>query len=441
MTIGRAGICFDRALERLFQLRLDLLYFIDHDITDAVPDHSTICKTRKRIPVEVFDAVFNHILSLCVESGMVSGKIQSIDSAYINANATLDRMVEVKMVDRSPDEYLDEIKSQDEPTEEEKELARKRVEKSQKTLEGFTEMRLKKYTEQDGGSDRRKNRRRFLSNATHLSETDHDARIAKKSGKPRMLCYSAMMSVDADSHVVTNISAEHASKKDSRYLLDTVDITCTRLEQFGLTVETILADTGFSSGENYFVLNEWNLDAYIPLHGGYKKVREGFEYQKKKDRYKCQSGKYLLYKRTSTTGGYEKKHYESSRRDCNICPFRSQCINSHGIRRIVHTLYKEEYDEMAKKLKKKKGREMYQIRMHTVEPVFGTLQQHYGLPWINTRGIDRANKLMLMSSAALNLKKWMRTEIQSIKIDLYRLIFKLRDSIHLKAIPLRNNYF
>jgi transposase len=79
------NICFDRALERLFQLRLDLLYFIDHDITDAVPDHSTICKTRKRIPTEVFDAVFNHILGLCVESGMVTGKIQSIDSAYIPA--------------------------------------------------------------------------------------------------------------------------------------------------------------------------------------------------------------------------------------------------------------------------------------------------------------------------------------------------------------------
>jgi transposase len=36
------NICSDRALERLFQLRLDLLYFIDHNIGDKVPDHSTI---------------------------------------------------------------------------------------------------------------------------------------------------------------------------------------------------------------------------------------------------------------------------------------------------------------------------------------------------------------------------------------------------------------
>ncbi len=60
------NICTDRALERLFQLRLDLLYFIDHDIGDRVLDHSTICKTRKRIPKEVFDKVFDHILKLCL---------------------------------------------------------------------------------------------------------------------------------------------------------------------------------------------------------------------------------------------------------------------------------------------------------------------------------------------------------------------------------------
>ena len=68
----------DRALERHFQLRLDLLYFIDHDISDSVPDHSTICKTRKRIPKEVFDKVFNHILKLCVDAGLVEGTTQAI---------------------------------------------------------------------------------------------------------------------------------------------------------------------------------------------------------------------------------------------------------------------------------------------------------------------------------------------------------------------------
>lgn len=104
----------------------------------------------------------------------------------------------------------------------------------------------------------------------------------------------------------------------------------------------------------------------------------------------------------------------------------------------MHTLYKEEYDEMAHKLNQKIGREMYQIRMHTVEPVFGTLQQHDGLRWINTRGIDCANNLMLMCAAALNLKKWMKNELNRIKIKLFRLIFQMRYTIGFEVIHLRN---
>ena len=69
-------------------MRIDLLYFIDHDLEERVPDHSTLCKTRQLIPVEIFQKVFDHILGLCVHSGMVNGKIQAIDTAYINANAS-----------------------------------------------------------------------------------------------------------------------------------------------------------------------------------------------------------------------------------------------------------------------------------------------------------------------------------------------------------------
>ena len=48
------------------------------------------------------------------------------------------------------------------------------------------------------------------------------------------------------------------------------------------------------------------------------------------------------------------------------------------------------------------------MRMRTVEPVFGSLQQYYGLRWVNTRGIKSANKIMLMAGAAFNLKQWVK---------------------------------
>ncbi len=412
MIIGYLeNICSDRALERTVQMRLDLKYFIGYDLDEPGPDHSTFCKTRKRIPVEVFEKVFNSILLKCVEAGMVKGKTQSFDTAYINANASLDKMEEIKMVDRDPKEYLKEVLSQDEGGD--AELAKKRVEKSQRDLERFTEVRRRKYSALDGGKKHRRNKRKFLSNATHRSKTDPDARIAKKSNKPRMLCYSAMLGVDTEQNVITHIAAEHSSKKDSRLLAHTVEHTLGRLRGMGLEAREVLADAGFSSGENYHVLKQWGLRAYIPVHGSFVPEREHFEYEERHDTYVCRNGAELPFKSVGRSGGYLKRRYVSSKKDCDGCPSREGCVDKRGIKKIEHTIYRKEYMDMIKRLKSKKGKASYKMRMRTVEPVFGSLQQYYGLRRVNTRGIKSANKLMLMAGAAFNLRKWVKYLIEN----------------------------
>lgn len=409
------NICSDRALERMINMRLDLRFFIDYDIDEKVPDHSTICKTRQRIPSEIFEDVFNHILLLCVKEGLVDGTFQSIDSAYISANASIDRLTESKLIDRDPQDYLEEIKRQDGATftygQNPAEQAEKRMKKTQAHLETQKRYRENKITKQDGGKPHRKNKRRFLSNATHQSSTDPDARIAKKNGKPRMLCYSSMMGVDTMNNVITHMSAELAHKKDSRYLIKTVKATQERLEKMGTKVDTILADAGFSSGENYATLEALNLNYYIPVHGTYKDKREGFEYDPKEDVYICEMNHKLEYRQTDKSGGYTKKRYLSRKKVCNKCPLRSQCVGSRGHKEISHTVYKKQYDNMIAKLKSQQGQFSYALRMMTVEPVFGTLQQHYGLRWINTRGLELANKVMIMAAAAVNLKKLIKSRL------------------------------
>ncbi|MDG2448610.1 MAG: IS1182 family transposase [Saprospiraceae bacterium] len=409
------NMCSDRALERMINMRLDLRFFIDYDIDEKVPDHSTICKTRQRIPTEIFDDVFNHILALCIKEGLVGGSIQSIDSAYINANASIDRLNEIKLVDRDPKDYLKEIREQDGAQfiygEDSDTQAQKRLKKTQLHLEKHKEYRRQKITKQDGGKTHRKNRRRFLSNATHQSSSDPDARIAKKNGKPRMLCYSSMMSVDTQDLVITHMSAELAHKKDSRYLISTTKQTQRRLNHLGLQVNTILADAGFSSGENYATLEALGLNAFIPVHGTFKEHREDFIYDPIDDIYTCQKGHQLKYRQTDKSGGYVKKRYLSSKKVCNRCPIRTQCVNSRGYKEISHTIYRKHYDDMITKLKSEKGQQTYALRMQSVEPVFGTLQQHYGLRWINTRGLDLANKVMIMAATAVNLKKLVKSII------------------------------
>ena len=47
-------------------------------------------------------------------------------------------------------------------------------------------------------------------------------------------------------------------------------------------------------------------------------------------------------------------------------------------------------------------------RQSTVEPVFGTLTQYMGMRKVNTRGINNANKVMLMAAVAYNIKKYLK---------------------------------
>ena len=51
---------------------------------------------------------------------------------------------------------------------------------------------------------------------------------------------------------------------------------------------------------------------------------------------------------------------------------------------------------------------MKKKRQSTVEPVIGSLTSFYGLRKINTLGISQANKVMLLSATACNLKKLLK---------------------------------
>ena len=51
---------------------------------------------------------------------------------------------------------------------------------------------------------------------------------------------------------------------------------------------------------------------------------------------------------------------------------------------------------------------MYRLRSSTVEPVLGTLINFLNMLRVNTRGIELANKHVLMSALTYNLKKYLR---------------------------------
>lgn len=103
----------DRRLMEFCANCLDVRLFLRYDIDEPMPWHSTISRTRQLLGEEIFVSLFKNVLALCVQKGMVRGKRQAIDSAYVKANASMDSLLE-KVVVEDGELYLSELNEQSE---------------------------------------------------------------------------------------------------------------------------------------------------------------------------------------------------------------------------------------------------------------------------------------------------------------------------------------
>ena len=413
------NIISDRKLMDHCSMRMDILYFLNHDIDEPLPWHSTLSRTRQLFPEELFERVFTQVLGMCVDKGMVSGHTQAIDGAPVKANASMESL-ELKVPAEDLEDHLQKVRYMSTPHRKAKVNKASKEQQTQSAdkaaLDELNNRNDRWKKDQDQRPGNRSKEAKYTSNKTHYSPTDPDARISVKPGKTRKLNYQSQLSVDTDHHVITHIGADLADKKDSQSLEDVVLKTKKRLNGHGLMLTTVLADTGYSSGENYAFLEEHGLTGYIPAHGTYKGGPEGFVYQPEHDRWLCKNGKYVTFRkvqkdksRTPYGTGYNlKKRYLSKRSDCKGCPFSTECIGKSHEKSFTITYYKNEYDRAIERVNSKHGKRMKAKRQSTVEPVFGTLTQFMGMRKVNTKGLKQANKVMLMAGTAYNLKKYLR---------------------------------
>ena len=403
------NITSDRKLVEYCSLRMDVLYFLGFDIDEEHPWHSTISRTRQLYPASLFETLFNKVFTLCVNSGMVSGHTQAVDSAPVKANASMES-VTLKTPATSINNHLkkveeenQEVKKNNDPpssgqiTAPEHELSR--VKKRHQNL-------LDNPVGAPGASHEKA---QLLSNKTHYNPHDPDARISVKPGKARKLNYHCSMAVDTAEGVISYIQADFADGRDSQYLPTMAMQVQNRLKKNELSMTDLLADAGYSNGFNYKFLEQRRITGWIPVFGMYKPEIEGFPYNKEKDEYSCPMNKPLPFKgfHTNKDGTILKNYYAASK-DCKVCPMKSICVPNIPCRKITRTVYDEQYFRAYSRQKSKRGKQMKKLRQSTVEPVFGSLTQYYGLRKIGVLGQAGAHKVMLMAAIAFNLKKYLK---------------------------------
>ena len=166
----------DRRIIKVSKLRLDILFFLGYDLDEEMPWHSTLSRTRQLYGIELFETLFKQVLKLCIDKGMVSGKRQAIDGAYIHANASMDSLVEWEILNDAS-EYSKEVNDN--------------VEDRSIRIIPTTKKPAKKIFGKSIPIEKR-------SNKTHGSISDPEARISFKPGKAYRLTYTSQVSLDTD---------------------------------------------------------------------------------------------------------------------------------------------------------------------------------------------------------------------------------------------------
>jgi len=379
----------DRRIISTSRLRMDILYFIGYDLGEELPWHSTLSRTRQLYGEHVFTQVFKQVLKQCIDKDMISGRRQAIDGFFIKANASLDSMVEKEILD-DVITFGKELKANEDE------------DKEQTTI---------KLKEQNNRDDKGLKPKKNPGNDTHYSPSDPDAKMSVKPGKPTALNYLGQVSVDTATHMIIHAQAFTADKRDSECLAAVLRHVKSTLDENGIALQEIIADTGYSSADALKALQASGITGYIPNRGQFNFERNGFTFNVEGDYYLCENGKRLTYRGTYLTAGYFMKHYNANRKDCADCPLKNQCSAYKKKNTLIkETVEKPYYDQMHIRMQTRKAKILMKLRQSTVEPVIGTLVNYLGIKKVNSKGLEQANKCLTIAAVAYNLKKMLKCQ-------------------------------
>ncbi|TWT99477.1 Transposase DDE domain protein [Botrimarina colliarenosi] len=221
---------------------LSLREFLGVKLTERTPDHSTLSKTRDRLPIEVHELAFRLVLAAAAERGLLKGKTLGVDSTTLEADAAMRSIVrkgsgeDWKAYVKRLMQEAGQIEEGDEPSDED----------------------LRRFDK------RRKNKK--VSNTEWESPTDPDARTAKlKNGRTR-LAYKAEHALDLETEPIVAAEVYHADHSDSQTLADTAMAARTHLAEAGHeeVFREVVADKGYHAAGQLELAQSLGLRTYVP---------------------------------------------------------------------------------------------------------------------------------------------------------------------------------
>lgn len=231
------GLSSQRAIAWRCSDSRSLQTFLGYGVTDATPEHSSLTVIRKRLPLEVHEAVFTFVLSIATVKKLLKGSTVAIDLTLIEADAAVKSIVRRDTGDDWK-EYIGKLMAGE-------------------GIEDPTDEDIRKFD---------KKRKKKVSNRDWVSPSDPDARIAKMKDGRTHLAYKTEHAIDVQSDLVLAAGVYHADEADTATLSQTLIQAQAHTVLAGSDVEIkdVIADKGYHSTENLLQCEAWGLRSYIP---------------------------------------------------------------------------------------------------------------------------------------------------------------------------------
>lgn len=370
------GIRSERQLMREVQCNAAYRWYLRLKLTDKVPDASTLSQNRRRRfrDSDVYQKLFDEVVELAMNRGLVTGEVLYSDATHLKANANKNKF-DVVQVEVKPQQYLAQLEEaieQDRAAEGKRELKAARSGPKKKEIK--------------------------------VSRTDQDAGYMVREGKPKGFFYLDHRTVDGRHAIITDTYATPATVHDSVPYLGRLD---RQRERFGFGVQAVGLDAGYATTAIAKGLEErgiYGVTGYRRLnHGAGLFSKRKFHYDADQDVYVCPNGQRLRY-RTTNREGY--RQYHSDARQCRDCPLRLQCTRSRNMVKVVtRHVWQEARDRVDSHRLEARGRKIYERRKETVERSFADAKQLHGHRYARMRGLGNVREQCLLAAMAQNIKK------------------------------------
>ena len=404
------------------------------------PDHNTLNRFRSERLKEVMKKIFSQVVLMLAESGVVSLKEVYTDGTKLEANANRYTFVWGKAIAtnkakmetqlRELWQYAEQVAAEELKDQTPTTFAVVSAEQMKQTIEkidaAISDKPIKKKVRQKlnyikknwtENLKRYEAQEKILGTRNSYSKTDNDAtfmRMKEDHMGNGQLKPAYNLQISTHNQYILHYTI-HQNPTDTRTLPSHLDEFEKQYQQLP---HTLTADAGYGSEENYSLLEQKNITAYVKdpyfdreQHHPNKNIfhTENLFYNPQQDAYYCPMGQRMNRtsdRITQSASGFTqtKARYRAQR--CEGCPLRASCHDNKADRIIeVNRSLNRLKKKARENLNSEQGIYHRKKRCADVEPVFGNLKNNKSFKRYMLRGIEKVAIETALLALAHNLKK------------------------------------